>query len=139
MFRRLVAFFIGITIAVVSFSLVETLNAKLYPVPDNIDPHDLNAMKSYVAHLPSAALLILLLGWMLGSFLCGFIVAIVGKSNSRTPAYIAGLFLTTAGIVDLFMIPHPTWFVIIGMTVFIPFTLLGHLVAPKKVAYAQKA
>ncbi len=131
MFRRLVAFFIGITIAVVSFTFVEKLNAKLYPIPTNIDPHDLNQMKTYVAHLPSSALLILLLGWTLGSVICGFVIALISKSESRTPAYIAGLFLTTAGIVDLFMVPHPTWFIIIGMAVFIPFTLLGHLIAPK--------
>lgn len=132
MFRRLIAFFIGITVAVISFSLVEKLDAKLYPIPDNIDPNDLNAMKSYVAHLPNTALMILLSGWIIGSFICGFVVALINKSPNRTPAYIAGLFLTTAGIVDLFMIPHPTWFVVIGMAVFIPFTLLGHLVAPKK-------
>lgn len=133
MFRRLVAFFIGITIAVVSFTFVEKLNAMLYPIPTNIDPHDLNQMKTYVAHLPSSALLILLLGWTLGSVICGFVIALISKSESRTPAYIAGLFLTTAGIVDLFMVPHPTWFIIIGMAVFIPFTLLGHLIAPKAI------
>jgi hypothetical protein len=132
MFKRLVAFFVGVIVAICVFSLSEKWKLAYYPIPDNIDPHDLNAMKYYEEHLPPTALFIILFGWVVGSFVCGLLVAIVGKSSNATPAYIAGLFLTTAGIVDLFITPHPVWFIIVGMLVFIPITLLGNFLARKR-------
>jgi hypothetical protein len=39
---------------------------------------------------------------------------------------IAGVVLTLAAIANFFLIPHPIWFIIIGLIVFIPSVLIGH-------------
>jgi len=132
MLRRTIAVLFGISVAVAVFVLVEKINQNMYPFPVGMDIHDHHAMASYIANLPSKALLIDLAGWIFGSIICGFLIGYIDRSNNKISAYIGGLFLMTSGIVDLILLPHPMWFIIMGMTVFIPFTLLGHTIVPNK-------
>jgi hypothetical protein len=110
----------------------EYLNGKLYPAPPGLDPADHKAVSEYVNSLPSIALWVVLAGWATGSFICGVIVKLISKSSDRTPAYLAGLFLMAAGIVDIFLLPHPLWFIVTGVLIFIPATLAGHALVKRK-------
>jgi len=134
MFRKILAAVAGIVSALAVFMVVEGLSKRLYPYPAGLDPQDHHAMAAYITKLPSTALLVVLLGWVAGSLICGFVIGVLSRSSAKTPSYIAGLFLTVSGIVNLFMFPHPIWFVIMGTTVFIPFTLLGHIMVPRRIA-----
>jgi len=104
----------------------EWLQHGLYPLPKDLDPADHEAMSAYVKTLPDTALLLTLAGWITGSLVCGALIRLITGKPEKTSAYLAGLFLTTAGIVDIFMLPRPTWFIISGIVIFIPLTLLGH-------------
>jgi hypothetical protein len=126
MLRKVAAVIAGIIAAVGIFMAFEYLNGKLYLVPPGLDPADHEAMSEYVDSLPSTALWVVLAGWMAGSFICGVLVRVISKSNDMTPAYLAGLFLMAAGIVDIFLLPHPLWFIVTGVLIFIPVTLAGH-------------
>lgn len=124
-FRTILAVVAGIVLAVLIFMLFEKVNEHLYPIPSHIDSANHEAMSAHVSSLPVASLAILLLGWAIGSLICGLLVGLLVRNAGTTPAYIAGLFLMSAGIVDIFMFPRPVWFAIGGMIVFIPATLLG--------------
>lgn len=114
--------------ATLVFMGFESLSHHFLPATDVPHRADYPALKVYVQALPVAAHLIVALGWVIGSLFCGFIIRIIAKSPDKTPAYIAGLFLTTAGIVDVSMLPYPLWYIITGIVVFIPMTLLGHII-----------
>lgn len=124
-FRTILAVVAGIVVAVLIFMLFEKVNERLYPIPLDVDPANHEAMSAYISSLPVASLIILLLGWAVGSLICGLLVRLLVRNAGSTPAYIAGLFLMSAGIVDIFMFPRPIWFAIVGMVLFIPATLLG--------------
>src|SRR5690242_17610658 len=126
MLRNVLAVLAGICGATILFMGFERLQRQLYPFPNALDPADHEAMSAYAKTLPTKALLVILVGWILGSFACGLLMRVITRKPEKTAAYLAGLFLTTAGIVDVFMLPRPIWFIIAGIIVFIPFTLLGH-------------
>ena len=128
MLRKIIAVLAGIIAATLIFMGFEAIRDNRYPLPYGIDPADHEAVDAYIQTLPSAPFIIVSAGWIIGSFLCGMIIRIISKSSNKTPAYIAGLFLTTAGIVDVFMYTQPLWFTVAGVVVFIPTTLLGHSV-----------
>ncbi len=135
MLRKILGVLAGLAVAVMIFVGFEYINSQMYPKPAGFDPADHKAMSAYVAALPMGALFTLLAGWVLGSFACGALIRLIGRSDSHTPAYIAGLFLLSAGIVDIFILPYPLWFTIVGVIIFIPATILGHLVVkPRPVA-----
>lgn len=131
MWRKIFAVLTGIVAATLISMGFESINNRRFPLPQNVDPADHEAMSEYAQTLPSSALILLVLGWALGAFVCGMLVRLISQSRDKTPAYIAGLFLTTAGIVDIFMLPRPVWFIVTGIVVFIPLSLAGHWVAGK--------
>jgi len=128
MLRKILAALAGILIAVMVFMGFEKIARHYYPLPPGTDRADHAAMVAYTESLPTEAFLIVLTGWVVGSFLCGLFIKLISRSGGKTAAYISGLFLTTAGIVDIFMLPHPLWFTIIGIVVFIPMTLIGYAI-----------
>ena len=128
MLRKVLAVLAGIATASIIFVGFEAINSKLYPMPKGIDRGDHEAMSAYMESLPNQAFINVLMGWLIGSFICGMLIRLISRSSDKTPSYIAGLFLTTAGIVDIFTLPHPLWFAVAGIIVFIPFTLLGHII-----------
>ncbi|HTM65323.1 MAG TPA: hypothetical protein VL093_03325 [Flavipsychrobacter sp.] len=128
MLRKIIGALAGIVAAMLIFMVFEKINSGRFPLPPGVDPADHEAMTVYAQSQPSSALITVLVGWAIGSFICGLLIRIISKSADKIPAYIAGLFLTTAAIVDLLLLPHPIWFIIAGILVFIPMTLLGHAV-----------
>lgn len=126
MLRTVLATVIGLMAAFLVIYGVEWLSSLRYPLPKDLDIANHQAMTAYIAHLPKGALINVLVGWALGSIVCGFLIRIISKSSSKTAAYLAGLLLMTTGIVNIFMYPHPIWFIVIGVLLFIPCTLLGH-------------
>jgi hypothetical protein len=111
--------------------LAESLGHKLYPLPEGIDVYDSVAMKEYIFSMPLTGFVILLVGYELGGFGAGFFAALLSPPSFRTKnALIAGSFLTVGSAINLILIPHPVWFNIISMMVFIPFSLLGAKLSP---------
>ena len=45
---------------------------------------------------------------------------------------IIGAILTVGAIANFVMLPHPAWFVVVGLLIFVPFTLLGHKAVPSR-------
>ena len=128
MLRKILGVFFGIVAAVFISMGAEYLQKALYPPPAGLDPADPHAVSAYTVSLPVNALLILLTGWFVGSFVCGLLIRLIAKSKDITAPFLAGLFLLCAGIVDMFSVLYPTWFIITGMLIFIPITLLGHAI-----------
>jgi hypothetical protein len=131
MLRKIIGVVVGIVAAMLIFMVFDKINSVRFPLPANLYPADHEAMTAYVRTLPSSFFITTLIGWALGSFISGVLIRIISKSSEKISAYIAGLFLTTAAIVDIFLLPNPVWFTVIGIVLFIPMTLLGHTVYKK--------
>ncbi len=111
--------------------LMESLIHLLYPLPAGIDIHDAQAMKEYVFSMPVAGLLLLIIGYEVGGFVAGFFAGLLSPGNRKKRlALLAGTVLTAGVAVNLILIPHPVWFTISSLVVFVPFALLGAKAAP---------
>ena len=75
--------------------------------------------------IPAGALWFVLLAWALGSFAGGWLATLLAKHRSRMHALIVGGVLLLAGVVNMLMLPHPTWFRIVGVLLFLPAACLG--------------
>jgi len=111
--------------------LAESLGHRLYPLPEGIDVYDSVAMKEYIFSMPLTAFLILLVGYEIGGFCAGFFAALLSSPQLRTKnALITGILLTIGSAINLILIPHPVWFNVISLLIFIPFALLGAKLSP---------
>lgn len=124
--RKILAVGAGLVAGLAAMMVVNFISVTQYPIPTVIDPTDRVAMAAYIADVPMGAKLLVLFGWMLSSFIAGLVAARIAPSGSgRTMAIIAGGFLMLGGIINIAMIPHPTWMTIIGLLQYIPLAYLG--------------
>lgn len=97
--------------AIVAMAVIfgfESLNLVLHPLPRGIDLSDPAAMKAFAAAAPASALLVVLAGYVVGTFAGVFVAAKVARS--QVAGIVVALLLVAAGIVNMLTIPHPVWF-----------------------------
>ena len=85
---------------------------------------DPEAIRQVMAVAPTGALLVVLVGWALGSFAGGYTAAKISSSAPMRHALIVGVLLTVAGVANDLMLPSPAWFWV-GLLLFIPAAWTG--------------
>jgi len=119
--RRLLAVFAGLGVALgITFAVEALTSHLLFPLPPGTDPYDAESMKATMAPLPRAVLL----GWALSAVAGGWVAARVG-GRPRQPARLVGVILLAVAIFRLSSFPHPTWFRVVGVLLFLPAAELG--------------
>ncbi len=103
----------------------ELLSHSVYPPPTDIDFTDAEAMKAFIANLPTGAFLILLVVWALSAFGGGFIAGKIAPDRWQRVALITGVILLTGFVVNMVMIPQPMWVNIIGLLLYLPMAYVG--------------
>lgn len=129
--RNILAAFGGLASAILIFMVFELTSSTIYPTPPGFDYNDAEAMQKYVETLPIGALLLVLMGYITGSFVCGIVLAKLARNEKRILPLIAGAILTLAGFSNVMNIKHSLWFRVLVLVVFIPFVLLGYRVIKK--------
>lgn len=124
--RNILSVVVGLITAIITFLVAENINAALHPVPTNLDFKNISAVKIFYENQPLSLWLLVLAGWTIGSFLCGFLIKWISKNEKKSLPLLAGGILTLSAIVNFFSLPHPTWFIVVSLFVFIPATLFGH-------------
>lgn len=124
--RNILSVVVGLAAAIITFLIAETLNTSLHPIPSSLDFNDSIALKTFYENQALTFWLFVLAGWIMGSLLCGLLIKIISKTENRKLPIIAGIVLTLSAVANFFSLPHPTWFIVVGLLVFIPSTLLGH-------------
>lgn len=126
--RSVTAVVLGFVAASAVMMLVESLNGRvLYPelakAAEGVT--DREAIRALFAAAPVGALLVVIGGWILGSFAGGWVAArVAGRAGTRH-GLVLGLLLTLAGIANNLMLPPPLWFWIAGLVVMLPAAWTG--------------
>jgi len=132
-YKKTLSVIVGVLIASIIFTLFEYIGTLMYPFPKDMNMESESAMKDYIAALPALALIIILVGYAVGSFIAGLVIGKIAKSPLKKLPLIAGTILTIGAIANLYMIPSPIWFMIINIILYIPFTILGNSVTTKNI------
>lgn len=123
--RKILAVVAGVILAGLLVYAVETVGHQVYPPPADLDMKNMAAMGAYVATLPIGALLFVLLAYALGSFAGGWLAAKIARTSQiHLPLTVGGIQLLF-GILNLIAIPHPLWFAIAAVSVFLPAAYWG--------------
>lgn len=125
MARKFVALVVGLVAGFVGILLVEGLSVMFYPPPADLDMTNTDAMRRYVESLPVGAFLFVLFAHAFGSLIGAFVCAAIVGQRWFTGSLIIGTVFLVAGIINLGMIPHPNWFAVVDVILYVPFSLLG--------------
>ena len=97
MLRDLLAVIAGLGAAVVTFAVFQLVGGLINPPPAALDYNDSDAVKALVDSMPVSAVMILLAGYIIGSFLAGALASRLLRSRSSA-------VLTIIGTVDLIIV-----------------------------------
>lgn len=116
----------GLLTAFVLMMIFEYANSFIYPLPAGLDMKDTQELWAFTASLPWTAFILVLLGWIVGSFKAGCVTTYLSREKKYRLSLFVGVVLTMMGITNNIMIGHPLLFSLIGLPVFVVFTYLGH-------------
>ena len=122
--RNVVGVFMGMIAGGTLVAMVEGLGHVLFPLPEGVNPTDIESLKANMDKIPLGSMLFVLLGWVLGSG-AGSALAVWISRSSIVPGMIVGGLLMAGGIANMVMLPHPIWFSVAGFLVFLPSAWFG--------------
>ena len=131
MARNIIAVIIGIVAAGIATYFVESINTRLFPLPDDLNLQDIEAMKEHVASLPATAFIIVLIAHFIGALFGGLVSAKIAASYQMKVALFVGAFVLIMGLINLFMIPHPIWFMVVDIFMYLPGAYAGYRIYQK--------
>jgi len=127
--RIILAVVVALIAAIAVIMIVQMVNTLVVPMPGSDITGNPAKFREFLLTMPTTAYVVILIGYFLGSFAGGFIVKNMSRRESpgmKLPLLIGGL-LTVGAILNFFvLVPgQPSWFVMIGLLIFIPISLLG--------------
>lgn len=129
--KKIAGVIVGLIVAVLVISLIQLVSQATYPMPEGLKVSGKEAMAAWIKGLPLGAFIFVLcshgMGALTGALTCRLIV---GERWLRGTLFISG-FLTLAGIMNLLSIPHPVWFSVVDILLYLPAALLGESLAGK--------
>jgi hypothetical protein len=102
MLRKILAVVLGIVAAVIIIIAIEALGHAIYPPPGDLDITNREAMEAYVAGLPLAALLFVMVAWIAATFAGGLLACFIAKQMPLIYASIVGV-LVLLGTATIFV------------------------------------
>lgn len=113
----------GIIVGVFTIWAMEAIGHLLFPLPAELTPTNLEELKQVVMIMPIKSLLVVIIAQIIGIF-SGMYVGFIMQRESLTPLYIiAGLFIFST-VLNLILMPHPTWFMITDLSSILLVSLL---------------
>jgi hypothetical protein len=107
--RSVAGVFFGACLATGIIILVAQISGRIYPPPPGLDYGDTEAMKAFMASLPTGAYLMILVAWGLGTFAGAWVCARVAGRAKLAHGLVLATLLLVAGVSNMFVIPHPVW------------------------------
>lgn len=123
MIRKILAVIAGIIVAIVIVQLAELGVHRMHPFPPGMNEHDMAAIKAFVATLPVSAMVLVLVGWFVGTLAGTFTAAKISRGGA--PPYVTGGLLFVAGVANAVIIPQPAWFTGTSLVIYLVATLIG--------------
>jgi hypothetical protein len=123
--RSAVALILGVVLGFILIAAIEIAGQVIYPFPTDTDPTDMEAVKTAFASAPPLVLVPVFLGWAVGTFAGAALAALLAGRAPVAHGLIIGVLFLLAGIANMLMLPHPLWFWVVGLAVFLPAGYLG--------------
>jgi hypothetical protein len=121
----------GAVAGMVLIGLGEGIIHHAFPLPPGTDVHDHDSLEQAMSFLPASVFIWLLINYFIASLLAGLTATILGKRITMQPAIIVGIVLLLSGLFNLLYLPHPLWFVVLNLILYVPAAYLGYLLVKK--------
>jgi hypothetical membrane protein len=125
MVKNVLSVIAGVIAGFILILIFETIGHLIAPLPEGIDISDIESIKENLDKIPVLNMVLVLVAYAIGAFGAGFVAVKIAKTQKISMALITGLILMLFGIFNLMTIPHPVWFIIVNLFLFLPMAWAG--------------
>lgn len=131
--RSILAIVIGLVAGMLANMGLVTISPMIIAPPENVDVTTAEGLQSSIHLFQPKHFIMPFLAHALGTFVGALVAMKIAQSNEKSIALFFGIFFLLGGISAVAMIPAPTWFNAIDLTIaYIPMSLLAWYVNGKK-------
>jgi len=131
--RNVFAVIGGVALGMLMNMFIITISGSVIPPPEGIDPKDMDSMMKNAHLLKPKHFIFPFLAHALGTLAGAFIAAKFSGSKPLISAMIAGAFFLLGGIIASMIIPAPSWFIALDLTMaYLPMAFIGAKMAGNK-------
>ncbi len=124
--RNILAVIAGAILGGVVNMAIVNLSGSIIPPPEGTDTSTMEGLKEAMRFFEPKHFIMPFLAHAIGTFVGALIAALIAANNKMIFALLVGILFLIGGIVMVFMVPSPTWFIILDLVVaYIPMAWLG--------------
>ena len=113
--RTIAGILVGIVIAVALVFAIEAIVGLIVPAPPDFNMRDPEAMRVRVASLPAWVILLVGIGWIVGTGVGSWAAVRISRMRVRWPGLVVTAVIFLGTLYNVVTIPHPIWFVAISL------------------------
>lgn len=118
--RTILGVVVGLVVAMAVIFLVEGLGTALWPPPAGMDLKNEADLAHFMASASPAMKALVVSGWLLASFVGGWVAAKISRAHRVSAAIVVGIGIVLGVILNATMLPHPLWMTVLGIALPIP-------------------
>jgi len=124
--RNILAVIGGIVVgSAVNMGLI-TISGSVIPPPEGADVTTMEGLKASMHLFEPRHFLFPFLAHALGTLVGAMIAGLIAANRKMLFALIIGIFFLMGGTANVFMLPSPTWFIVVDLTLaYLPMAWLG--------------
>lgn len=131
--RNILAVIAGVVIGWIANMGLIMLSGSIIPPPEGVNPADMESIKANMHLFEAKHYIMPFLAHAAGSFFGALVAALVAATRKMRFAIGLGLFTMLGGVMAAFMIPAPTWFIVLDLAVaYIPMAWLAGKLAESR-------
>jgi len=123
--KSLIAVVAGVIVGGVVVFLVQDLGSFALSAMTGIEPITAQGAAALATVRPTEALLVVVVAYLLGPMSGGYIAARLAPTKRYYHAIAVGAIQLIFGVITLALFPHPEWFWVATLVIFIPAALAG--------------
>lgn len=118
--RTIAGTVVGLAVAMAVIFLVEGLATAISPPPPGLDLRNEADLARLVETATPIMKAMIVFGWLLASFVGGWVAAKISRSHRVAAAVVVGIGVVAGVILNATMLPHPLWMTVLGVALPIP-------------------
>ncbi len=129
--RKIIAVLVGILAGFLIIEMLEFLRQYFLPFQAEIIAKNdgFPDAQEWIDAVPFKHFIFLMFAYLAGSFGAGFLTVTI--SPHKMLAFVTGFALLIGIIIQVFSLPHPLWFILISLSIYLPFAYLGGILSMK--------
>ncbi len=109
MIRNILAVVIGLVVGMAFNMGLVVLNTAFYPMPEGVSFEEPVGLEAYFEGLPLTAFLLVLVAHLGQSFFGALVAATISRNAALRVAMIVGVLSLVGGVLNMLVMPLPTW------------------------------